>query len=286
MTIKNALTIDVEDYFQVSAFEKVIDRNTWEDQEHRVEANMAKILQMLADNNIRATFFTLGWLADRYPSMVESIVAEGHELASHGYGHQRVWDLEPEQFREDVDRTKKLLEDVGGVSIIGYRAPSYSINRRNLWAIDILAQTGHKYSSSIYPGSHDHYGFPGAPRFVFRESKSGLIEIPITTCKIMNRLVPAAGGGFFRLYPYLLSRQLIRSVNRESGDATVFYFHPWEVDPGQPRQPNVPVKTRFRHYLNLRKMSDRLERLLQDFNWGRMDEIFIERDNIPSIALT
>ena len=176
---------------------------------------------------------------------------EGHELASHGYGHQRVWDLTPSEFKADITRTKGLLEDIGGVSVKGYRAPSYSIAKPNIWALEVLADTGHDYSSSIYPGAHDQYGFPGTPRFVFRDEKTGLIEVPITTFKVFNKLPPAACGGFFRLYPYIVSRQLINIINDKSGESTVFYFHPWELDPGQPRQKGSSLKSQFRHYLNL-----------------------------------
>lgn len=219
--------------------------------EHRVERNMDIILGMLSEKNIKATFFTLGWLAKRYPRIVNNIVQEGHELASHGYGHQRVWDLTPSEFKADITRTKGLLEDIGGVSVKGYRAPSYSIAKRNIWALEVLADTGHDYSSSIYPGAHDQYGFPGTPRFVFRDEKTGLIEVPITTFKVFNKLLPAAGGGFFRIYPYIVSRQLINIINDKSGESTLFYFHPWELDPGQPRQKGSSLKSQFRHYLNL-----------------------------------
>jgi polysaccharide deacetylase family protein (PEP-CTERM system associated) len=285
MPITNALSIDVEDYFQVSAFEKVIDRDSWERLDHRVERNMDTIFALLSEKGVKATFFTLGWIAERYPAIVDKIVREGHELASHGYGHQRVWDLTPRQFRADVIRTKALLEDMSGVAVEGYRAPSYSISRRNIWALEVLAETGHKYSSSIYPGNHDHYGFPGAPRFIFKDEKTGLIEVPITTFKLFSKLIPAAGGGFFRFYPYALSRQLIRRINEGLGESTVFYLHPWELDPDQPRQRNMDLKTSFRHYLNLGKTRGRLSKLLDDFAWGSINDVFINRDNIPMKSL-
>ena len=276
----------MEDYFQVSAFENSIDRKNWDNLEHRVSANMDKILTIFSEANVKATFFTLGWLAERYPAMVKNIIENGHELASHGYGHQRVTDLTKDQFKEDVTKAKKILEDISGHPIKGYRAPSYSICKENVWALQVLADTGHQYSSSIYPIKHDHYGFPDAPRFIFKDKKSGLIEIPITTTKFFNRLFPAGGGGFFRFYPYPLSRKLIRRVNEIEKEPVVFYLHPWELDPGQPRQINIPIKSKFRHYLNLHKTKDRLEYLLSDFHWGRIDDVFIKNKEVRSFDLS
>jgi polysaccharide deacetylase family protein (PEP-CTERM system associated) len=281
----NALSIDVEDYFQVSAFEKIIDRNHWDSLEHRIEKNLNKTLAVFANQNVKATFFTLGWVAERYPQLIKSIVEAGHELASHGYGHQRVTDLTPDQFREDVTKARKILEDISGLKIRGYRAPSYSIGKDNLWALEILAETGHQYSSSIYPIQHDHYGFPEAPRFCFRDEKTGLIEIPISTVKVLNKLRPAGGGGFFRFYPYTVTRWAINRVNKE-GESTVFYLHPWELDPAQPRQQGISTKTRFRHYLNLDKTEGRLIRLLKDFNWGTMNDVFLKDKTLGSYKLT
>jgi len=286
MPITNIISVDVEDYFQVSAFEHSIDRNHWDKLEHRVMANIDRTLQIFSDHETRATFFTLGWVAERYPQIVNNILANGHELASHGYGHQRVSDLTPEAFRADVTRAKAILEDISGQPIQGYRAPSYSIGKNNIWALEVLAETGHSYSSSIYPVQHDHYGYPEAPRFVFKDQKTGLIEIPISTVKIMNRMLPVGGGGFFRFYPYQLSRYLINRVNRMENQATVFYFHPWELDPGQPRQTNISAKTRFRHYLNLHRTEPRLRQLLKDFQWGRMDDAFINNKTIPVYPLS
>ena len=284
MNLANALTVDVEDYFQVSAFETTIDRGHWDDLEHRVESNVDVILELLNKNGVEATFFTLGWLAERYPSMIRKIVESGHELANHGYGHQRVWDLTPASFKEDISKAKKILEDISGSEIKGYRAPSYSIGKRNVWALDVIAETGHTYSSSIYPGSHDQYGFPGVPRFTFKEKKTGLIEVPITTFNLFGKLIPAAGGGFFRLYPYAVTKNIIERLNADN-QATVFYFHPWEIDPDQPRQKNITLKTRFRHYLNLDKTESRLQRLLGDFSWGRMDDVHVNQDNIPEFSI-
>jgi polysaccharide deacetylase family protein (PEP-CTERM system associated) len=285
MSIKNALTIDVEDYFQVSAFENTIDRNDWDSIEHRVAANLDKIIDILSDAGVHATFFVLGWVAERYPGLVDKIVQGGHELASHGYGHQRVSDLSPDQFREDLKKSKVILEDISGKTVKGYRAPSYSIGRENLWALKVLAESGFQYSSSIYPIQHDHYGFQEAPRFSFRDEVTGLIEIPITTVKLFKRLRPAGGGGFFRFYPYALSRWAIQRVNTEDQEPAVFYFHPWELDPSQPRISNISLKTRFRHYLNLDKTEGRLKRLLKDIEWGTMQEVFVENKNPPTHRL-
>jgi polysaccharide deacetylase family protein (PEP-CTERM system associated) len=286
MSITNAISIDVEDYFQVSAFENTINRGDWGSLEHRVEKNMRLILDLLNEKQVKGTFFVLGWIAERYPDIVKSIISGGHELASHGYGHQRVRDLTPEQFRDDVSRAKSILEDISGLQIKGYRAPSYSIGKENIWALDVLAQTGHIYSSSIYPIQHDHYGFPEAPRFIFRDKRTGLIEIPITTVKVLNRLRPAGGGGFFRFYPYKATRWLIQQVNQIDMQSAVFYMHPWEIDPGQPRQKNISLKTRFRHYLNLDKTEGRFTRLLEDFSWGRMDDVFLGGADIPDYPLS
>ena len=273
-TVINALTIDVEDYFQVSAFAPHIPRSEWPTRECRVERNVDRILAMLDQHGTHATFFTLGWVAERYPALVRRIVAEGHELASHGYDHTRVHNFTPEQFRADVVRTKAVLEDIGGVQVRGYRAPSYSINAKNLWALDVLQETGHVYSSSIYPIRHDLYGMPDAPRFPFRFRPDGILEIPVTTVRMGGRNYPCGGGGYFRLLPYGAFRWMLARVNEQDRQSGLFYFHPWEVDPGQPRVKGAPLKSRFRHYLNLDSMASRLERLLGDFSWGRMDEVF------------
>ena len=272
--ITNALTIDVEDYFQVSAFAPYIRRDDWERRECRVERNVNRILEMLAANQTRATFFTLGWVAERYPALVKAIVAGGHELASHGYGHERASDLDVQAFRQDLLRAKGLLEDLGGVAVKGYRAPSFSIGTGNLWAFDTLAETGHRYSSSIYPIQHDHYGMPDSPRFAYPLA-SGLLEVPVTTLRMGNRNLPSSGGGYFRLLPYAVSRWMLQRVNREDRQSAIFYFHPWEIDVAQPRIPGIDAKTRFRHYVNIGRMEPRLQRLLADFRWGRMDDIFL-----------
>jgi polysaccharide deacetylase family protein (PEP-CTERM system associated) len=274
-TVTNALTIDVEDYFQVSAMAPYIQRDEWDKRECRVERNVDRILALLDANGTQATFFTLGWVAERYPQLVRRIVAGGHELASHGHGHERASDLDRSAFRADLDRAKKVLEDTGGVAVKGYRAPSFSIGHGNLWAFDTLLETGHAYSSSLYPIRHDHYGMPDAPRFAHRRD-NGLLEIPVTTVRLGERNLPGSGGGWFRLFPYALSRWMIRQVNQVDRQSAVFYFHPWEIDPAQPRIPGIDAKTRFRHYVNIGRTEARLQLLLQDFRWGRMDRIFLD----------
>ena len=275
-SITNALTIDVEDYFQVSAFAPYIERSEWDLRECRVERNVERILALLQENNTQATFFTLGWIAERYPALVRRIVDDGHELASHGYGHERVSDLSEVAFFNDVHHAKALLEDIAGARVQGYRAPSFSIGAGNLWALDALQRAGYRYSSSIYPIRHDHYGMPDAPRFA-HQVRDGLIEVPPTTLRMFNRNLPSSGGGYFRLLPYALSRWMLREVHRQDRSPAVFYFHPWELDVGQPRVQGIGFKTRFRHYVNIGRMEQRLGHLLRDFHWGRMDNIFLSR---------
>lgn len=273
-TVTNALTIDVEDYFQVSAFAPYIRRDDWDTRECRVERNVDRILGLLDEQGTQATFFTLGWVAERYPAMVRRIVDGGHELASHGYGHQRASDLTPQQLYEDVHRAKIILEDIGGQAVLGYRAPSFSIGTGNLWALDTLLEAGYRYSSSIYPVKHDHYGMPDAPRFA-HEVRPGLIEVPPTTLRLFDRNLPSSGGGFFRLLPYGVSRWMLQQVNARDAQSAIFYFHPWEIDEGQPRIRGIDAKTRFRHYVNIDRNERKLRRLLRDFRWGRMDRIFL-----------
>jgi peptidoglycan/xylan/chitin deacetylase (PgdA/CDA1 family) len=241
--LSNAMTVDVEDYFQVSALAPHIERHRWDAMPCRVERNVERLLQLFERYGAHATFFTLGWIAERYPRIVRSIAAAGHEIASHGYG--------------------RLLA----------RAPSFSIGHANPWAFDCIAEAGYRYSSSVYPVRHDHYGMPDAPRFPY-EARPGLLEIPLTTARCLGRNLPAAGGGYFRFFPYPVSRWAIRQVNRVDGRPAIFYFHPWEIDPDQPRVPGVSVKTRFRHYINLHRTEARLSRLLADFHWDRVDRAF------------
>ena len=283
--LTNALTIDVEDYFQVSAFAPHIARSSWDSRECRVERNVGRILEMLAERQTKATFFTLGWVAERYPQLVRRIVHEGHELASHGYGHERASDLTEAAFFEDVYRAKSLLEDIGGVAVRGYRAPSFSIGEGNLWAFDSLLRAGYQYSSSIYPIRHDHYGMPDSPRHAYAV-RPGLLEVPISTLRLFNRNYPSSGGGYFRLLPYQLSRWMLRRINSVERKSGIFYFHPWEIDSEQPRVAGISNKTRFRHYVNISRMEARLNQLLRDFNWGRMDRIFLDQaqQQVPGAA--
>ncbi|MBW7837013.1 MAG: DUF3473 domain-containing protein [Sphingomonadales bacterium] len=270
------MTCDVEDYFQVQAFEDVIARDAWNYLPSRVEGNTNRVLDLFAQANIKATFFTLGWVAERFPALVRRIIAEGHELASHGMDHVRANHQDRMTFRTDVSDTKALLEDIGGVPVQGYRAASFSIGEQNLWALEVLAEIGYRYSSSIYPIKHDLYGMPSAPRFAFHPFPgSQFTEIPVTTVELFGKRLPCGGGGYFRLLPYALSRAAMRRINAEGG-ACMFYFHPWEIDPDQPRQTQAPLKSRFRHYTNLRHMEAKLSRVLQDFSWGRVDDVFLK----------
>jgi len=279
--IRNAMSVDVEDFFQVQAFAHCVDRAQWENFPRRVERNTERVLALFAEAGVCATFFTLGWVAERHPALVRRIVAQGHELASHGYAHVPVYEQSPEEFRADVRRTKRLLEDIGGVEVKGYRAASFSMTERTLWALDELAEEGYRYSSSIYPVVHDLYGMPEAPRFAFRPRGGEFLEVPLTTVAAFGRNFPCSGGGFFRLLPYRISRGALRRVNARDRQPCVFYFHPWEVDPGQPRMVGASLKSRFRHYLNLDRTERRLRRLLGDFAWGRMDEVFLADGSGP-----
>ena len=272
--MRNALTVDVEDYFQVQAFADTIAADEWDTRERRVEANTNRVLDLFSDCDVKATFFTLGWVAERWPELIRRIVNEGHELASHGFEHHRVFEQTPDQFREDVRRTKVLLEDLGGQPVAGYRAASFSIDGRTPWAHDILAAEGHLYSSSVYPVKHDIYGMPEADP-VPHSAADGLIEIPISTVDVLGRRLPCGGGGYFRLLPYFWSRWAWQRVNGDAGRPFIFYFHPWEIDPGQPRVEGAPLKSRFRHYTNLHKMEAKIRRALKDFSWGRMDDVYL-----------
>jgi len=277
----NAMTVDVEDYFQVEAFAPHIAREDWNNRECRVERNMDRILQLFSDNNTKATFFTLGWVAERYPQIVRRIVGEGHELASHGLAHFRADHQSRPLFLADVKRAKELLEDVGGTQVNGYRATSFSITRRNLWALSVLEEVGYKYSSSTFPINHDLYGIPEQPRFAFYPfADSKFVEIPITTIRKFGRNWPAGGGGYFRLFPYSLFKRNLRAVRAEDRQPCMFYFHPWEIDHTQPRITGTSVKTRIRHYLNLERTFDRLQLLLKDFRWSSVDRVFFA-DSAP-----
>jgi polysaccharide deacetylase family protein (PEP-CTERM system associated) len=271
--IVNGLSVDVEDWFQVGAFENTISRADWDGLELRVGDNVARILDLFDEAGVKATFFTLGWVAERNRAAMQSIVNRGHELASHGYDHTRVFTLTRNQFSADIAKARAILEDASGKAVTGYRAPSFSIDARNPWAHDVLAEHGYAYSSSVAPVVHDHYGWREAPRFAFDPVPgSDLVEIPVTTALLGKRRLAAGGGGFFRVLPYSFTRWAIRQVNSDHRPA-VFYFHPWEVDPDQPRVSNASVRSRLRHYTNLSRMAGKLSDLLGDFAWGRMDEL-------------
>ncbi len=270
--IVNGLSVDVEDWFQVGAFENVIDRGDWDSLALRVEDNVLRILDLFAQADVKATFFTLGWVARRNGALIRRIADAGHEIASHGYDHARVFTFDREEFGADLKKARAVLEDAAGVRIAGYRAPSFSIDQRTPWAYMELAEQGYRYSSSVAPVAHDHYGWREAPRFAFKPLPwSDLVEIPVTTAILGGRRVAAGGGGFFRVLPYAFSRWAIRQVNREESRPAVFYFHPWEIDPKQPRVERAPIKSRLRHYTNLDRMAPKLRDLVAEFAWGRMD---------------
>jgi len=274
--VVNAMSVDVEDYFQVQALASQFPREVWDAQPLRVDANTNRILDLFAENSVKATFFTLAWVAKRCPQLVRRIVEEGHELASHGTEHRRADEQTPDQFRADVGGAKKLLEDLGGVAVRGYRAPTFSIGEGNLWAFDVLADEGYAYSSSVYPVKRDFYGMPQAPRFAFFPHRDGAFtEIPMTTVRVGERNLPGGGGGFFRLLPLGLTSAGISRVNEADQLPSIFYFHPWEIDPDQPRASGLSFKSRFRHYINLGKTESRLRRLVKDFAWDRMDTVFL-----------
>ena len=270
----NGLSVDVEDWFQVGAFENVIERSDWDGLTDRVEGNCSAILDMFSEAGVKATFFTLGWVAKRHPALMRRISEAGHELASHGWDHQRVFRMDPASFASDLEMSRKAIEDAAGVRVSGYRAPSFSIDQRTPWAYMILAEQGFAYSSSVAPIAHDHYGWREAPRFAFRPLPgSDLIEIPVTTAMFAGRRLAAGGGGFFRVLPYGFSRWAIRQVNHSDGRPAVFYFHPWEIDPDQPRVSAAPLKSKLRHYTNLDGMAGKLRQLVGEFRWGRMDAL-------------
>lgn len=270
----NAMTVDVEDYFQVQAFADVISRDAWDDLPRRVEQNTERLLQIFSDAGVKATFFTLGWIAERHPRLIRRIVDDGHELASHGYSHVRADSQTPDEFLADVTKAKQILEDAGGTPVRGYRAATFSIGRNNWWAFEILAKAGYAYSSSTHPVKHDLYGVGDGSRSPFRVGDGKFAEIPITTVHLFGRNLPFAGGGYFRLLPYWASGWALRHVNGSDRMPCVFYLHPWEVDPYQPRQRDVGLKSRFRHYINLSATESRLKRLLHDFSWTRIDQAF------------
>jgi polysaccharide deacetylase family protein (PEP-CTERM system associated) len=273
--ITHAMTVDVEDYFHVAAFNKVIKQEDWEKWPCRVEANTHKLLQLFADADIKITFFILGWVAERYPELVKTIRAQGHEIASHGYSHQLIYKQDQKVFREETAKSKHILEDLGQAPVIGYRAASYSITRKSLWALDTLAELGFAWDSSIFPTRHDNYGIPGSPEEPYKiitTNGSVLTEFPLTTAKVLGQSIPAAGGGYFRQYPYVLSRWLFERASLNQTKPQIFYLHPWEIDPDQPRVPNASWFSNFRHYTNLSRCLPRLERMIDDFEFGTISQ--------------
>jgi polysaccharide deacetylase family protein (PEP-CTERM system associated) len=272
MTILNGMSVDVEEYFQVGAFEQTIDKSDWNRWESRVVTNTGMVLDLFAEAGVKATFFTLGWVAHRYPALIRRIVAEGHEIASHGWDHQRVFTMDSNEFRADLAKARKALEDAGGAPVTGYRAPSFSIDTRTPWAHQVLAEEGYSYSSSVAPVAHDHYGWRESPRFAWRPlADNSLIEIPVSVAELAGRRM-AVGGGFFRLLPAALTDTAVRQSNR-AGHAGMFYFHPWEIDPAQPRVPDAPLRSKLRHYSRLSAMSGKLHKLLGRHRWGRVDAV-------------
>ena len=274
MSLVNAMTVDVEDYFHVSVFEGVVPRDAWDRQPSRVEASMGRLLDLLAAHHVKATCFVLGWVAERCPRLVARIAAEGHEIASHGYWHRLVYDQTPDAFRADLRQARDVIEQAAGVAVRGYRAPSFSITRQSLWALDILAQEGYAYDASIFPIRHDRYGIPDGPRGVCRlpAGSTSIVEAPGSTVRLAGANVPIAGGGYFRLLPYAWTRRGIARRNRVEGQPAIFYLHPWEIDPGQPRLA-ASALGRFRHYRNLDQTERRLRRLLADFTFAPLADV-------------
>ena len=265
--MQNYLTIDVEDYFQVAAFADLVAPEDWEGLEPRLHANLPLILAVLKKHGVHATFFVVGWIAEKYPHMVREILAHGHEIGCHSYWHRKIYELTPEEFRADTIRAKAALEKITNRKITAYRAPSYSITKKSLWALDILKEAGFTTDSSIFPIRHDFYGMPDAPRFRHRLSAQGIDEFPISTAVLFGRKIPVSGGGYFRLFPYWFTKFALKRINQKENQPFVFYLHPWEIDTGQPRFKKARLLSKFRHYNNLDKTMDRFERLLTDFDF-------------------
>lgn len=285
-TITNAMTIDVEDYFQVAALASAVGRCNWDSFESRVEQNTDRLLRLFDDAEVSATFFVLGWVADRYPSVVRRIFDAGHEVGSHGYSHELVYRQTPEEFREETHRAKAILEDITGFEVHGYRAASFSIRRTTGWAIRALVDAGFKYDSSIIPVRHDLYGVINAPAHPYTiELPDGrrLVEYPPSTVELSGQRIPVGGGGYFRLFPYWFSRRMLKSINQREGKPFTFYLHPWEIDPEQPRVRTKSLLSRFRHYNNLHKCEARLKRLLSDFKFTTKDQV-LTRLETPTVS--
>ena len=273
----NALTIDVEDYYQVSAYEPVVRFEDWERYESRVERNTQRILNILQERNVKATFFVLGWVAERYPKIVKAIHTEGHEIASHGYAHRLVYQMGPDKFREDISKAKAILEEITGELVTGYRAPSYSITQQSLWGLDILVDEGFQYDSSIFPIRHDRYGIPKSPRFPhwIRANGGSLVECPLSTVRIGGMTVPVGGGGYLRFYPFAFTKWAVRQINEKEKQPVIVYTHPWEIDPEQPIIPSSRLTT-WRHRINLDKTEGRLKHLLNDFRFGPLRDVLLD----------
>lgn len=271
--MRNGMSVDVEEWFQVGAFERTIDRSDWDSLESRVACNTNAVLDLFAETGVKSTFFTLGWIAERHPALIRRIVAEGHELASHGWDHGRVFAMDAATFRNDLRRARAVLEDAAGIRVTGYRAPSFSIDQRTPWAHRVLAEEGYAYSSSVAPIAHDHYGWADAPRHAFRPiADAELIELPITLASLGGRKI-VTGGGFFRMFPGAITYRAIERANRGEQRPAIFYFHPWEIDPGQPRVANAPLKSKLRHYSRLGAMAGKLRTLVRRHDWGRVDDV-------------
>ena len=271
--MRNGLSVDVEEWFQVGAFERVIAKADWDGLDSRVAYNTGKVLDLFGETGVKATFFTLGWVAERNPALIRRIADEGHEVASHGWDHDRVFTMTPDAFRADLRRARIALEDASGQRVTGYRAPSFSIDQRTPWAHQVLAEEGYAYSSSVAPLVHDHYGWADAPKYAYRPvAGSDLIELPITLADVAGRKI-TTGGGFFRLFPAAITDRAVLRANRDEHRPAVFYFHPWEVDPDQPRVVHAPIKSRLRHYSRLGAMAGKLRRLVKRHDWGRVDAV-------------
>ena len=277
--IVNAMTVDVEDYFHVSAFEKVIKQEAWDALELRVEKSTYRLLELFAQYNTKCTFFTLGWVAQKCPNLIKDIVAQGHELASHGYSHARASTMSPQEFKQDVLLSKQILEDISGQAITGYRAPSFSVNDNNVWLYEILVELGFKYSSSTYPIKHDLYGVPNWPRFKYQRPE-GIIEIPIPTLRKSEQNVGIGGGGYFRLYPYWMSKKRIDNYLKQEQQPYSFYFHPWEIDVEQPKVSGASFKSKVRHYINIARMEDKVAKLLEDYQWDTMENVYLNNKDV------
>jgi polysaccharide deacetylase family protein (PEP-CTERM system associated) len=285
--IVNAMTVDVEDYFHASAFDRGVSRAAWDQLESRVVPNTRRLLEMFSAHDVRATFFVLGWVADKFPALIKDISAAGHELASHGYHHQLVYLLTPSQFRDDVRRSKGTIEQIAGAPVRGYRAPSFSIVKQSLWALDVLIEEGFAYDASIFPIRHDRYGIADAPRHahMIKRASGSILELPSSTVKVGQTNYPIAGGGYFRLFPYAMTKWGISQVNTADLQPVMLYIHPWEVDREQPRLPG-PMTTQLRHHIGMATTIDKLNRVMEDFSFGPVRDVITARPASMMTATT